>query len=244
MTELIVITGSSGSLGRSIVDAFSSRSNTKLICIDRAKGSFSNQHFNIMELQADLSSYDTAADVISQIAFRDFEYCSLLNLAGLIHNEPIVSIQDGVFTSHSERGWRQTLNGNLDTAFNVSVHFANAVMAARRKGVIVNLSSITADGNPGQIAYATAKAALNGLSNTIGKELGKFGIRGVSLSLGYIETPSTFQALGEENIRNQKRLNPMKRIGDVKEVINALEFIISNRFCNATEIKIDGGQRI
>jgi len=244
MTDLIVVTGSSGALGRSIVDAFSSRSNTKLFCIDRAKVNFTNQKQNITEFEADLSSYDMTAEAISQIEVEDFEYCSLLNLAGLIYNEPIVSIREGMFTPHSEQGWRQTLDSNLDTAFNASVHFANALMSARRKGVIINLSSITADGNPGQLAYATTKAALTGLSNTIGKELGKFGIRGVSVSLGYIETLSTIEALGEEKIRSQKRMNPIKRIGDVKEVINAIEFVIANRFCNATEIKIDGGQRI
>ena len=75
MTELIVITGSSGALGRSIVDAFSSRSNTKLFCIDRAKTNFTNQQNNITEFEADLSSYDTTAEAISQITFGDFEYC-------------------------------------------------------------------------------------------------------------------------------------------------------------------------
>ena len=244
MTDLIVITGSSGALGQSIVDTFSSRSDTKLFCIDRAKVHFTNEHQNITEIKADLSSYDSTANAISQIAFGDFEYCSVLNLAGFIYNEPIVSIREGIFVPHSEQGWRQTLESNLDTAFNSSVHFANALMSARRKGVIINISSITADGNPGQIAYATAKSALIGLSNTIGKELGKFGIRGVSLSLGYIETSSTIQALGEEKIRNQKRTNPMKRIGYSKEVTNTIDFIISNKFCNATNIKIDGGERI
>ena len=60
----------------------------------------------------------------------------------------------------------------------------------RTKGVVINISSISAKGNIGQTAYSAAKAGVEALTKTWAKELGIFGIRVVAIAPGFIDTPS------------------------------------------------------
>ncbi|MFX7052632.1 SDR family NAD(P)-dependent oxidoreductase, partial [Acinetobacter baumannii] len=72
---------------------------------------------------------------------------------------------------------------------------ADAMISARRKGVIINISSIAAQGNIGQSAYAASKAAVEALTKTWSKELSIFGIRAGCIAPGFFDTPSTREGL-------------------------------------------------
>ena len=115
------------------------------------------------------------------------------------------------------------------------------MLEARRKGVVVNISSVCASGNPGQVAYSAAKAGLNGLTLALAKELGPLGIRVVGLAPGYFETMSTTQNVSEARLAKVVAAVPLKRLGRVAEIANALDFIIDNDYVNGTIIELDGG---
>ena len=114
----------------------------------------------------------------------------------------------------------------------------------RSKGVIVNISSISACGNEGQTAYSAAKAGVNAMTVTWSKELGPMGIRCNAISPGFIDTDSTHNALKEKIIAHIHSNTPLRRLGQVEEVSQAVASVIANDFINGVILNVDGGLKI
>jgi 3-oxoacyl-[acyl-carrier protein] reductase len=118
------------------------------------------------------------------------------------------------------------------------------MVTRRHKGAIINISSIAASGNVGQSAYSATKAAVNALTVTWSKELGMFGIRCNSIAPGFMDTPSTQNALSEAKIKQYQKNTPLGRLGKTEEILQALEFIIENDFYNGAVLQLDGGLKL
>ena len=96
------------------------------------------------------------------------------------------------------------------------------------QGSVVLISSISAHGNPGQIAYASAKAGLDGAEATLAKEAIFYGIHSAVIHPGYTDTPMV-RAMGEEMIK--KNVLPYTRLGrliEPAEIAEAIWFLITN----------------
>jgi 3-oxoacyl-[acyl-carrier protein] reductase len=115
------------------------------------------------------------------------------------------------------------------------------MMTTRTKGVIVNISSVSAGGNPGQSAYAAAKAGVNALTAVWAKELGPLGIRVVAIAPGFTETDSTRAAMSETALQETIKRVPMRRLGKPEEIADGVLFAIKNDFCNGKVLALDGG---
>ena len=93
----------------------------------------------------------------------------------------------------------------------------------------------------GLSAYSMTKSALNSFSKTIAIEMASKGIRSNLILPGYMETDMTKELTNEQLIKIKNR-TPMKRLVDIKEVCDTINFVISGgTFLNGTEIVIDGG---
>ena len=114
----------------------------------------------------------------------------------------------------------------------------------RLKGVIVNISSISAAGNAGQIAYSAAKAAVNAMTVTLAKELGRWGIRCNSVAPGFIDTQSTQRAMNATVLEHILNNTPLLRLGSVDEVSQAVISLVENEFITGETSRVDGGLRI
>jgi NAD(P)-dependent dehydrogenase (short-subunit alcohol dehydrogenase family) len=85
--------------------------------------------------------------------------------------------------------WDERIEVNLRHAF-FATQAVKSGMATRGQGVIINMGSISwMRGNPGMVCYTTAKAAINGLTRTLARDLGASGIRVNSIVPGAIRTP-------------------------------------------------------
>jgi len=85
--------------------------------------------------------------------------------------------------------WDERMEVNLRHSF-FATQAVKSGMAARGQGVIINMGSISwLRGNPGMVCYTTAKAAINGLTRTLARDLGASGIRVNSIMPGAIRTP-------------------------------------------------------
>jgi 3-oxoacyl-[acyl-carrier protein] reductase len=115
-------------------------------------------------------------------------------------------------------------------------------LRARRPGLIVNVSSISRAGNPGQSAYAASKAAVDALTVTWSQELAIYGIRVVALAPGFIETSMTTRIppVFLERIRER---TPLRRFGTLDEFGHVIEFIVENDYLNGKVLELDGGLR-
>ena len=139
--------------------------------------------------------------------------------------------------------WRGVIDANLTAPFIAATQVA-ARMVRRGGGSIVNFSSIASEGNAGQAAYSAAKAGIEGLTRTMAIELGPLGIRVNALALGFIDVPTTRNAVADERLRAYVQKTSMGRLGRVEDVINAIEFLAANTFTNGTIMKLDGGLRL
>ncbi len=238
----ILISGSSGSLGNSIVKELLPKVKT-VIGFDIKKDDIDeSEKENYFPIEVDITDYNSLDHKVEHL-FKDFGGCNVcINCAGIIHSEPLVNIAaiEGK-QRHSVQSWNNVINVNLNTVFNLSSLIAHHWVKRREKGILINISSIAAKGNAGQSAYAASKAAVEALTKVWSKELGMFGIRVACIAPGFINTSSTNASLSESMVSKWKKSVPLNRFGDVSEIVSAVQFIIENDYFNGKILSIDGG---
>lgn len=183
-----------------------------------------------------------AVDAALQALFdTGFEPDILINNAGIIHSEPLVNMLSRGERVHSRESWRRVIATDLDSVFYVTSRVVDHLLAKRRKGVVLSISSISAHGNPGQSAYAAAKAGVNALTRTWAKELGAMGLRFAAIAPGFIDTPSTRAALSEAAITRLQQQIPLRRLGELENIYLAVRHVIENDYLTGTVVEVDGG---
>jgi 3-oxoacyl-[acyl-carrier protein] reductase len=116
-------------------------------------------------------------------------------------------------------------------------------MLVRGDGVVINLSSINASrGQTGVAVYGAAKAALDGLTRGLAREVGQAGIRVVSVAPGYFESDMTAD-ISPDRLRRIVRRTPLGRLGSVADVLGVVRFLTSPAasFITGQTIVVDGG---
>ena len=152
--------------------------------------------------------------------------------------------KDGLMLRMSEEQWDSIIDTNLKSAFNFT-HAVTPIMARRRAGSIINISSVVGtNGNAGQCNYAASKAGLIGLTMSMAKEMGSRGIRCNAIAPGFITTDMTdkLNDATKEAIISSVSLG---RMGEVNEIANVALFLASemSSYITGETIKVTGGMR-
>jgi 3-oxoacyl-[acyl-carrier protein] reductase len=116
-------------------------------------------------------------------------------------------------------------------------------MMADGGGRIVNMASITAfTGYSGLSVYGATKASIIGFSRSMAREVGRMGVNVNSVAPGYIDTDMT-QGLKDEQRGQIERRSALKRLADIDDVANAVEFLLSDKAKNitGTVLTVDAG---
>ncbi|MCT3311096.1 SDR family oxidoreductase [Lactiplantibacillus pentosus] len=113
-------------------------------------------------------------------------------------------------------------------------------MILNRKGNIINISSFVGlHGNIGQSNYAASKAAINGLTKSLAKEVGGCGIRVDAIAPGFIETGMT-AAIPEKRQKLLISNIPLKRMGLPEDIAETALFIDNANYLTGQIIEVDG----
>lgn len=157
----------------------------------------------------------------------------------LVNNAGIT--RDAIFHKMTEQQWDQVFDVNLKGVF----YCCQAVVPILRDkgyGRIVNVSSVSRFGNPGQANYAATKAGLVGFTRTMAKELGPKNITMNAIAPGSIET-AMFLAVPEKIREVTAKANAVKRPGSIEEVANVILFFASDDSSYVTGqcLQVDGG---
>ena len=116
-------------------------------------------------------------------------------------------------------------------------------MIADGGGRIVNIASVTAfTGYNGLAVYSATKASLVGFSRSLAREVGGAGVTVNSIAPGFIETDMT-RGMEEKQLEKIKRRSALKRLAEIEDVANAVEFLLSDKARNitGTVLTVDAG---
>ena len=227
-----VVTGGAKGLGLAIAKLLQLLGATVIVLDydDKALSELPNDLFGKL---VDVTQPESAKLAVSDVIKQYHQIDLLINNAGVIYSEPFVNIANA-----------SGIKFNLDSVFIMTSVVVEQMVMLRTKGVIVNISSISANGNEGQTAYSAAKAAVNALTIVWAKELGRWGIRCNAIAPGFIATESTQQAISKTSLDHVKDNTPLRRLGKPNEVAQAVVSNVENDFITGIILKVDGGLRI
>ena len=239
----VVITGGANGIGKGLVkDLLQKGANVSVLDIDKdALYKLQKEFNNVLCLLCDVTDKDKIKESIGKIADQFKTIDVLVNNAAIIYSSPLVSLAPGAIKTHDSDMWDKVIATNLSSVFYVSTAVIEKMISTRTKGVIVNIGSIGASGNPGQSPYSASKAAVSALTSVWAKELGPLGIRVVCIAPGFTETQTTIDAMQENVLKDWVKKVPLRRLGKVEEIVNAITFSIENDFVNGKTLPIDGG---
>jgi len=238
----VLITGATRGIGLALSEHLSARGSLVIV------NSRSEEDCNA--LASRLGGLSIAFDVTDEVEIKRafHELNGLLkkrenHLYGLAHCAGSMLTSPFHFTQLS--GLQQMVNEHITGAFMVT-QWSSKLMMRQKRGAITLLSSVVAQqGSTGQVAYTAAKAAVEGMTKSLAKELGQFGIRVNAVAPGVIDT-SLIKELTVAQREEIQRATVLKRLGNPDDVAAALAFFLSNdsSFITGQILGVDGGLKL
>lgn len=173
-------------------------------------------------------------------AFAQDVICKWGKIDALVNNAGMGV--DGLLTLTQESEVHSAIALNIEAV----IHLTRAClknMIARQSGAIINISSVSAiRGYSGLSTYSATKAALDGLTRSLAREVGPMGIRVNSLVPGYFESEMV-KLLSTKAKEQIVRRTPLRRLGTAKDLAGVLRFLLSPEayFITGQTIVVDGG---
>lgn len=161
-------------------------------------------------------------------------------LDGLVNNAAVG--YDGLLTLMRESEIRNLLSANLESVI-LLTRLCVKAMLVRQGGSIVNISSVNSvRGNAGVAVYSATKAALDGLTRSLARELGAAGIRVNSVAPGFFESQMV-EGLSDRQRQQIIRRTPLGRLAAAEDISAAIRFLMSEDapFITGQTLVVDGG---
>jgi 3-oxoacyl-[acyl-carrier protein] reductase len=238
--KVALVSGGSRGLGAELVGGFLNR-RYRVATLSRAKTDFidrmlraQRRRINFHWGAVDGCDHDALHEFVADVVRRFGRIDVLVNNAGIA--------TEGVLPTMRVRDIVQAVDVNLTAALVLS-QVCSRVMLRQGSGCIVNISSVNAvRGRSGVAVYSATKAALDGLTRSLARELGPRNIRVNSVAPGYFESDMV-KDMTEENKQRIARRTPLGRLARIEDVANAVQFLASDQasFITGQTIVVDGG---
>lgn len=157
---------------------------------------------------------------------------------GVVLNAGIA--RDNVFPALEDDEWDDVIDTNLTGFYNVLKPLVMPMISNRVKGRIITMSSVSGiSGNRGQVNYSASKAGIIGATKSLALEFAKRGITVNCIAPGVIDT----EMIKDVPLDEVKKLIPMKRVGQAKEVASLANYLMSEdaSYITGQVISVNGG---
>jgi NAD(P)-dependent dehydrogenase (short-subunit alcohol dehydrogenase family) len=239
--QVALVTGASSGIGVRFAEVLAANGAAVALVARRAE--------RLAELQSRIEkaggrAIAVAADVVDREAMRHaFDAAEkafgtvtiLVNNAGVAHSGRALDLP--------ESEWRRVLDTDLDAVFFWAQEAARRMLAAGKRGAIVNTASVLGFGvGKGVLAYAVAKAGVVQLTKGLALELAFKGVRVNAIAPGYVVTEINREWLAGEGAKMTRDI-PAGRFGEEADLDGALLLLASDagRYIAGATIVVDGG---
>jgi 3-oxoacyl-[acyl-carrier protein] reductase len=182
----------------------------------------------------DLGKIDEIPDLIKKLRKEFGPFYGLVNNAAVGH--------DGALAMMHNTQIEQLVRLNTLSPLILTKYVVRSMMS-EGTGRIVNVASIVGfTGYSGLAAYAATKASMIGFTRSLAREVGRLGINVNAVAPGFIDTEMTHGLTGEQRQRVVRR-SALRRLADVADVANAVEFLLGDggRSISGTVLTVDAG---
>lgn len=242
MSKVVVVTGASRGIGRNI--AYNLAVNGY-----RVIANYNNSEQEALKLKEQLEEKGIEIDLFKANIAKRTEVVKLIEFAiekynridVLINNAGIA--QEKLFTDITDEDFDKMMKINLYSAF-YTTQEAVKYMLREHDGCIINISSIYAlTGGSCEVHYSMTKAALDGMTKSLARELGPSNIRVNSIAPGAIDTDMN-SYLTDDDWKQIIEETPLKKIGYPIDITRCVKWLIEDEFTTGQVISPNGGMVI
>jgi 3-oxoacyl-[acyl-carrier protein] reductase len=237
-SRVVVITGGSRGLGAGLVQSYLDSGDLVATCARSVTPEIEKwqqeEPDRFLFVPADLSRVADCEGFVKAVIDRWDHIDVLVNNAGVA--------RDGILGMASDDDIDIVVDLNLKGTLYMS-RLVSRRMLARRSGNIVNISSIVGrSGYRGLAVYSATKAAQEGMTRALARELGSRGIRVNAIAPGYLRTEMS-HGLDDGQLQQIVRRTPAGRLGEPDDVARACQFLTDprNDYITGQVLVIDGG---
>lgn len=240
--KTVIVTGGSRGIGAAIVKELAKENynivlnyNNSNEVAEKIKEELKSINKNIEIFKADVSKREEVKKLVEFTLEKFKNIDVLINNAGIDQIKPFMDITD--------EDWNNIMNVNLNSVFYCTQEALHN-MIHNKKGCIINISSIWGvTGASCEVHYSTSKAAVDGLTKALAKELGPSNIRVNSIAPGLVDTDMNKDITTEE-IEELKKEIPLGRIAKPEEIAKSIKWLIEDEYTSGQVISINGGWNI
>ena len=239
--KVAIVTGGTRGIGLAIVRTylqngakvalFGSREETVNKALDELKAE--NAGWEVIGMAPDLTDYAAVKAAVDDVAHHFGKVDILVNNAGISAREPL--------EAYEPESFKRIMDLNVTALFN-GCKAVEPIMKEQGGGCIINTSSmVSLYGQPSGVGYPTSKFAVNGMTKSLARELGRVGIRVNAVAPGVTRTDMV-AALPPEIVERISAPIPLGRIGEPEEVANVFLFLASDlaSYVTGAVISVDG----
>lgn len=239
INKVIIVTGGSRGIGAEIVKYLALENYNVILNYNNSESEAKKIKHDLVNLgkkveifKADVSKRKEVQELIKFTLNKFGTIDALINNAGIAETK--------LFSDITDEEWNKVIQNNLNSVFYCTQEVLKT-MINNKNGCIINISSIWGvTGGACEVAYSTTKAAINGLTKALAKEIGPSNIRVNSIAPGIIDTDMN-KNLTEKDIENIKNDIPLERIGKKVDIAKCVKWLIEDNYTTGQIISINGG---
>ena len=239
VNKVVIVTGGSRGIGSEIVKELANNNYNVVLNYNKSEKQAKEIQKELLEMGKNIQIFK--ADVSNREEVKrliQFTIDTFGKIDVLINNAGIS--QESLFTDVTDYMWKELISINLNSVFYCTQE-ALPYMINKKQGCVINISSIWGEtGGSYEVAYSTTKAAINGLTKALSKEVGPSNIRVNAIAPGIINTDMN-KNLSNTEIEQIKNQIPLGKIGKTTDISKCIKWLIEDEYTTGQIISVNGG---